>query len=417
MIAAYSRPSAVRDDVERSRQTLEKLLTHNLVPFWYSNAIDSEYGGYRLNHDGHGAWKGDFRKSLVTQARTLWFFSRLCGSRFSDERFRRAARHGFEFLCESMWDDDSGGFYWQVDASGENVTMPHKHLYGQAAALYALSEYAHATGDMAGLRLARRLFECIQRHAYDAKHGGYIEFFLRNWTPPSPDTRGYVDDVSGPLKLMNTHLHIMEATRRYYVVTRDPLARDRVVELSFILSNAVVRKEFSACTDRYERDWRPLGGVSARVSYGHDLENMWLLIDAFETLGIPVSLVLDLYRAVFANSLRYGFDKRDGGFYESGPLNRAADRRTKVWWVQAEAMISALYLYLLTDESEYFAVFQKTLSWIERYQADWKNGEWHRHIDGRGQPMGDKADDWKGPYHTGRAVLSCWELLSGIATP
>ena len=46
-----------------------------------------------------------------------------------------------------MWDQQFGGFYWEVDSSGRAATRPEKHMYGQAFGLYALTEYAMASGD------------------------------------------------------------------------------------------------------------------------------------------------------------------------------------------------------------------------------------------------------------------------------
>ena len=42
-----------------------------------------------------------------------------------------------------------------------------------------------------------------------------------------------------------------------------------------------------ACTDKYNRDWtRRLDSDYARVSYGHDIENVWLLMDACAAVGL-----------------------------------------------------------------------------------------------------------------------------------
>ena len=71
--AAQAGPSAAEFD--RLYTGLERLVTENIAPFWYPQVVDPQ-GGYRLNHDGAGQWRGPADKALVTQARTLWFFSR-----------------------------------------------------------------------------------------------------------------------------------------------------------------------------------------------------------------------------------------------------------------------------------------------------------------------------------------------------
>lgn len=92
-------------------------------------------------------------------------------------------------------------------------------------------------------------------------------------------------------------------------------------------------------------------------------------------------------------------------------INAPADRREKIWWTQAEALIGALHLYRLTWEEVYFSCFTRTLDWILKYQADWKNGDWHACVKKNGRSSGDKAGAWKSPYHNGRAMIRCLELL------
>jgi mannose/cellobiose epimerase-like protein (N-acyl-D-glucosamine 2-epimerase family) len=131
-------------------------------------------------------------------------------------------------------------------------------------------------------------------------------------------------------------------------------------------------------------------------------------------LGRPNTLLLDLYRCLFEYSVRFGWDRRRGGYYESGPLYQSADRRSKIWWVQAEALLAAMQMYRLTGERFYFDCASRTLDWIVGHQVDWQSGEWHHQINQRGVPQEDKASAWKDPYHNGRAVLDSLELLSQI---
>jgi mannobiose 2-epimerase len=214
------------------------------------------------------------------------------------------------------------------------------------------------------------------------------------------------------LKLMNTHLHLLEAMTTFYRASKLPLARERLLELINIESNTVVRKDIGACTDKYQRNWTPrLEGNLARVSYGHDIENVWLLMDACKAAKVSNHPFLDLYRTLFDYSLKYGYDEANGGFYDSGSFNKPADRRSKVWWVQSEAIVSALYMNRLTKNSKYLSIFEKTADYIEKNMVDWKNGEWHANITSGGKRQGDKANPWKAGYHNGRAMIECLEIL------
>ena len=403
--AAMNTPSSAlsRRDGEtllRTSKTLERILTENIVPFWYPEVIDQQDGGYRLNHDLAGRWSGPANKRLVTQARTLWFFSRLANSDYARREYLEAARHGYAFLSDRMWDQEFGGFYWEVDPAGRAVTVSEKRTYGQAFGLYALTEYAIVSDDLSARAKAQELFELMDNAAHDTVHGGYRDICRRDWSPASN------------VKRMNTHLHLLEALMRFFDLTREPIVKERILELIFINSNAVVRKNLGACTDRYLENWQPLRGPKYdRVSYGHDVENVWLLAEACKSAAVPDSLLMDLYRTLFSYALQYGYDHENGGFYDSGPFYAPADRREKIWWVQAEGLIAALQMYRLSGQEVYWNCFSRTLHWIVHQQADWARGDWYERIDGDGKAAGVKAGPWKSPYHNGRAMLQCLDLL------
>lgn len=169
-----------------TQKTVEWILTENIIRFWYPEVIDKHDGGYRLNHGLDGRWRGPANKSLVTQARTLWFFSRLMNSDYRSDEYLAAARHGYEFMRDRMWDKEFGGFYWELDSAGHTAVDPKKRLYGQAFVLYALTEYVRASGDPAGKAAAAQFFELIETKAHDARHGGYRENFRHDWTIGNP---------------------------------------------------------------------------------------------------------------------------------------------------------------------------------------------------------------------------------------
>ncbi len=391
---------------------LEKILVENILSFWLSRCVDERNGGYWINYDRSGV-KRPGTKLVLTQARMLWLFSRSARSGYRREACLGAARHGYNFLRQKMWDAENGGFYWETDSTGR-VLKSKKHLYGQAFALYALSEYYLACGDSGVLDFTDRFFHLLENKAHDKKCGGYFEDFYADWRLPPAGEMSYMRSRSD-FKLMNTHLHLMEALTVYYRAVPSPLVRRRLRELVTLLSNTVVRKNLGACTDRYRRDWTPvLKGAHGRVSYGHDLENIWLIAGAVRTLGIPTCPYHDTFRALFENAMRHGYDRRNGGFYYSGPPGKPSDDRDKSWWVQAEAIVSALTMYRLTGDGQYLTVFEKTFDLIESKLVDWQAGEWFSRITPDGNSAGGKAHGWKAGYHNGRAMMVCMEIIQSL---
>lgn len=391
---------------------LEKNLKQNILAFWRPRSIDKVNGGYMVDFDAAGTPKPGGAKMIVTQARMVWFYARMARAGYGGRDLVNAADHGYHFLREKMWDAENGGFYWLVNATGNQKLRTGKHLYGQAFALYALAELYQATGRQDVLEFANQYFTLLDRKAHDETHGGYLEFFDAAWKPATE--RPYVGGAPG-LKLMNTHLHLMEALSAYYRVSKSPLAQRRLFELITIGSSAMIRKGPAAGTDKYERDWTPrLEGDDGRVSYGHDLENIWLMADSAAAAGISPYPLVDLFKAMFAYSMKFGWDRERGGFFDTGLLGQPADRRNKIWWVQAECLVGALSLYRLTRDPQYFEVFEKTWDFIDRYQTDWTTGEWHNIVTPEGVGRGDKGSQWKAAYHNGRAMIECLGLLKGL---
>ncbi len=420
--SALSSQSLAGFDKVRSRQwrtQLNEVLRDNILNFWLEKSIDKQHGGYFMHFDASGTRKAVNTKAIVTQARTLWLFSRASRNDFegeglpSRETLLAAARHGFEGLRDQLWDHQHGGFFWTVDPAADKVTHPGKHLYGESFALYGLAEYYRASQDRESLGLADRLVEVLEQRAYDTRYGGYEEYFEANWTKPPEGTQGYM----GPShwKLMNTHLHLLEAFTTYLQARETPLARRRLEELVQIQSSAVVRKDLGACTDKYRRDWTPITeGQSGRVSYGHDLENVWLLVDANRALGHASYPLRDLFQSLWSYSLRYGYDAANGGFYYWGNPGQPASGREKSWWVQAEVLVSALTMYELTGEARFLDVFAKTWELVLTRMVDRRSGEWHATIDEAGNSSGDKANNWKSGYHNGRAMMECMKALKRL---
>lgn len=413
------------ESIAALRTDLEHILTENIVDFWYPKAIDDEHGGYILGYDADGEFNGADHKMIVTQARMVWVFSQLDRHGYGDGEYLAAADHGYEFLIDALWDDVNGGFYWETTREGE-VTKPNKHLYGQSFGVYALAEYARASGEEEALELAHELFDILEAEAYDSEFGGYVEFHTPDWTPIEEGTT-YLANIepdwspkeSGEtsldptLKLLNTHLHLLEAFTTLYEVGDRQAVADRLWELLAINTNTVIRNDFNACTDKYDRDWTPkLDDEEYRiVSYGHDIEGTWLVMEACEALGIEPGLFEETFDAIWEYSLTHGYDEEHGGFFFFGPLGEDATFEIKAWWVQAEVLVGALKMYELTGDDRYLGVFVETFEFLDEYGIDREVGEWHSGVDENLEPVGVKGAEYKAAYHNGRAMLECIQLL------
>lgn len=392
------------DRVRATSLSLRRLLDENIMPFWSAAIVDEIHGGYHLNHDVRGRFLGPAAKHLVTQARTLWYFARLV--RFGyDHRWLDAARAGLTFLRDRMWDDARGGFHWAVDCPGREVINREQRVYGQAFALFALSEYARVSGCVESLGLAHATFDVITSRFHDPVHGGFVALDAQTTAEP--------EDVASA-KWQNDHVHVLEALVSYHALNASPPVRERILECMTILTTTVMRSHHASSRDRHSRSWRA-DARDHRVSYGHDVECAWLLLDAADALDLSPSLMLPHARAIFGTLQREGLDRRRGGVHREGLAGGRRVDRQKIWWVQAEVLVGCLDLYVRTGKPEAGRTYLEILRWIESAQADWDNGEWHECVTPGGRPEGRKAGPWKGPYHAGRAMMECLMRVSRLS--
>jgi mannobiose 2-epimerase len=101
------------------------------------------------------------------------------------------------------------------------------------------------------------------------------------------------------------------------------------------------------------------------VSFGHDIETAYLMIEAEGVLGNPsIEKTLIVAKKMIDHTIDYGMDEKNGGIYEAGYYfkeNSSPEiiRTNKVWWAQAEALNTLLLASRLFPENEkiYFNKF------------------------------------------------------------
>jgi mannobiose 2-epimerase len=408
-LAADPPPEVLREQAKRCRHILKT----SIVDFYLPACVDEANGGYLESlRDGKFAATGE--KFLTMQGRQLWFFSTLAREGLEKEAALAAAKTGFAFLENKMHDRRHGGYFSKVTDSGDPKDT-RKHVYLNAFALYGLVAYHRATRDDSAVKAAQDLFRVLEDKAHDKEHGGYLEFFDEAWRPiTDPKEPGYVGAIG--TKTYNTHLHVLEALAELYVVWPDPLVAKRLEELILINSNTVRHPEFNCNIDGWRPDWRMVETPqNLRASYGHDIECVWLTLDASRRLGHSPRLLGGWAEALCGYSMKYGYDRRHGGFFYTGPLGRPADDTRKEWWVEAESLVSMLTMYRLTGKREYYDAFSQTLDFVEKHQVA-KEGSWWATLAADGSPMSEqRSSPWQGAYHNGRAMLLCTKLLEELA--
>ncbi len=400
-------------ELRRQAERCRNLLRRTVFDFYMPGCLDQVNGGYLEDwKDGRFVARGE--KFLTLQARQLWFFSTMASENIERAKCLEAAWLGYGFLQRAFRDARQGGYISKVTDAGEPVDR-RKHAYHNAFVIYALVAYHQASRDGGALREAQELFRVWDRRAHDGRHGGYGEFFYQDWRPVTdPNESRYVGAIG--TKTYNTHLHLLEAFTALGKVWQDGVLRSRLDELVRINVGTVQHPDFRCNIDGWRPDWRMVEeSGNLRASYGHDVECVWLTLDAVRTLGQSESLYRGWAESLAAYSLKYGFDSEHGGFFYTGPLGGNAEDTKKEWWVQAEALVGMLDLYRLTGDVRYYRAFKDTLDFIERHQVASNGGWWAaRNADGSPHANESRSSMWQGAYHNGRALLYSAKILSNL---
>ncbi len=424
---------------ETMKREMQDVLQNNILRFWLEKMQDHEHGGFYGRIDGSGVLHSEAEKGAILNARILWSFSaayRVLSSHEPDSanEYLQAATRAKDYILEHFIDKEYGGVYWSVDYMGRPLDTK-KQFYAIGFVIYGLTEYVRATGDREALEYALDLYDCIEAHAFDHEHNGYIEACTREWGEIA-DMRLSELDANYP-KSQNTHLHIIEPYTNLYRCLKEMQAAtscDYVPVLGSVLPVAVtvppelllrvessLRNLIHIFTDYilnpethhldlfFEMDWTR--GAGQLESYGHDIECSWLMHEAALVLGDPkvlekVETIVQMVAKASEKGLR-----PDGSMIHEANLDTGHVDDDLHWWVQAENVVGWVNIYQYFHDAAAWDKAQRCWQYIKDNLIDYQNGEWFwsRHADGTLNTVDDKAGFWKCPYHNSRMCLEVIE--------
>lgn len=396
---------------EQTRHELHRKMTYEgaqILAFWRKHVLRPD-GAFHGEVENDGTVHEQADRGLILAARILWTYSRAVTSDFeSSDMNRVAADLAYSFLREHFWDPVNLGFYWMLDATHQPLNT-RKHIYAQAFAIYAMSEYYAATESIEALATAQLTYQLIETYAKDVKYNGYFESFTASWSPDD-DLRLSAEDMN-EAKSMNTHLHILEAYTRLYHVWPSPTMRASLENLLDVVETYIVDASTGHYLLFFDEDWSAKSDV---ISYGHDIEGSWLMLEAAEALGdeVRIERLKALAVRIVDVTLAEGLDA-DGGVMNEGRGHTVIDT-DKHWWPQAEAVVGCVNAYQITGNTHYLEVANHIWGFIETNIRDDVNGEWFWKVDRSGTPDSSKlkVEPWKCPYHNARACMEVWQRLA-----
>ncbi|MFN8357406.1 MAG: AGE family epimerase/isomerase [Spirosomataceae bacterium] len=381
------------------RQELDRILQ-----YWQTYSPDNQNGGFygRVGLDNQP--DPTAAKAIVLNSRICWTFS-AAYRLYKKKEHLALAKRAYDYIYAYFRDPDYGGVYWEVKADGSPL-VTKKQLYGNAFAIYGLSEYYRASGDKAALDFAISLWKLAEKYAFDPARGGYIEAFERDWS----GTTEYILCRGDRRKSMNTHLHLIEAFTNLYRVWKDKTLHKQIVGM---LETAFEKHIIDPKTYRMHlflgEDWSV---KSEEISYGHDIEASWLLVETAETLeDKPLLERIKKLSINMAKAAADGIAPDKGMNYEYNPITKQLNTE-RSWWVMTEAMVGFLNAYQLTGKVHFLEKSTHAWEFTKQYLLDYKGGEWRTGVTAEHTPIGNSTiSAWKCPYHNARACMEVMRRL------
>jgi cellobiose epimerase len=392
-------------DLQLFKQEMQQEL-RDILQYWMKYTVDEVKGGFCGKVDNNNTCYTDADKGSVLNARILWTFS-AAHNLTKEPQYIAIAKRAFEYIQNHFTDKEYGGVYWSVTGNGEPADTK-KQIYALAFVIYACSEYYRAVQHEQAKMLAIELYTLIQQYSFDNERGGYLEAFARDWKPLA-DLRLSSKDANEK-KTMNTHLHILEAYSSLYGIWPNEELAHNITLLLNDFDNHIINKQTGHLNLFFDEDWTV---KSDTVSYGHDIEASWLLLEAAETIENKELIGKMKTNAIsMARAATRGLDADGGLWYEFEPSQLHLVKE-KHWWPQAEALVGFFNAWQISGNERYLQYVFNNWTFIKQYIRDHKNGEWFWGINEDHSVMQnqDKAGLWKCPYHNGRA---CIEILRRI---
>lgn len=393
----------------------ERLITEfdnelkSILNYWATKTVDEKNGGFYGALDNENQIAPNAPKGAILNARILWSFA--AGYNYNqDQTYLNLAERNFNYFKDHFIDQEMGGVFWSVNYLG-NALDTKKQIYAISFAIYGLTEYFKAGINQQALDLAISLFNDIEKHSFDKENGGYLEALTRDWKEIG-DLR-LSDKDANEKKTMNTHLHILEAYTNLYKFWPDANLKSKIIHLLEMFDRHILDQNTNHLVLFFDEKWKSNYNI---VSYGHDIEASWLMLEASEV--IADEKLIDHFKNLavkIANVSAEGIDADGAMIYELA-VDNGHQISERHWWVQAEALVGFLNAYQLNSDEKFINQFLAIWDFTKKHIIDHKDGEWFWGVNKDFSLMQgeDKAGFWKCPYHNSRACIEVVNRLRKV---
>lgn len=336
------------------------------------------------------------KRSAVLTARVLWTFS-AAYKIFNKPEWKEMADIAYADICNNFIDKEYGGVFEALNTSGE-IISDIKKTYTQSYMIYGLSEYFETFGVHEALDRAKEIFGLIEEKQFDNAIRAYRTASSRSFEP-----------VEGILEV-DTYLHLCEAYGNLCKVWDSDKLRGALSGIIEKLSLVWTRSN-GGLYQSLTNSWEPTADLSDR--YADDAECEWMILLGAKRVNDDNILALAKETAVkIARHIAdEGYDVENGGVFDRGYPDGSVDT-DKMWWEESESVTGLIYGWKLSGDEALYKKAESSWKFIVNHIAG-EDGRWNWKVTKEGKyiPVTDPSSPLICPYHSGRVVVLCADIL------
>ena len=312
--------------------------------------------------------------------------------------------HGVDALLDLFQDKANGGFFNAINLDGTPANA-NKLAYDQMFVLLAACT-AKVTGSPRADELLSNVNKVIDRYYWDDE----FQMMNNSWNQDFTILEKY--------RGINANMHAVEALAAAYDVTGLEKYRDRAYLICKRTVEVFAKKNSWMLPEHFDEKWIvdkdfnidnpadpfcPFG-----VTIGHLFEWSRLILQLkiqIQNSGLDDSWIMPGAKKLYDKAKKFGWSA-DGtdGFVYTVDWDGKPVVRSRMFWVAAEAVMTAYTLWTFTNDSKYLVDYTTWWDYINKHLIDPINGSWFHELNPNQNVV---AITWPGKPDTYHAFNAC----------
>jgi mannose/cellobiose epimerase-like protein (N-acyl-D-glucosamine 2-epimerase family) len=312
--------------------------------------------------------------------------------------------HGVDALLDLFQDKANGGFFNAINLDGTPANA-NKLAYDQMFVLLAACT-AKVTGSPRADELLSNVDKVIDRYYWDDEY----QMMNNSWNQDFTILEKY--------RGINANMHAVEALAAAYDVTGLEKYRDRAYLICKRTVEVFAKKNSWMLPEHFDEKWIvdkdfnidnpadpfcPFG-----VTIGHLFEWSRLILQLkiqIQNSGLDDSWIMPGAKKLYDKAKKFGWSA-DGtdGFVYTVDWDGKPVVRSRMFWVAAEAVMTAYTLWTFTNDSKYLVDYTTWWDYINKHLIDPINGSWFHELNPNQNVV---AITWPGKPDTYHAFNAC----------